>query len=369
MDPTELRAAMPVTDEVAYLNTGASSPAPRPVVEAVTDWLEHHNFEAPVSEGMYPHSWDTYEAVRETVSGFLSVPPETIALTGSTVDGINLIAASIDWEPGDVIVRTDLEHSAGVLPFERMADLHGVEVRTLETTDGRVDLDELRSAIADARLLVMSSVTWSHGTRLPVEEAVEIAHDAGAQVLVDAVQSPGQRPVDLDAWDADFVAGSGHKWLLGPMGAGFLYVDADAIDTLTPRQIGYRSVEDPSASAYQYKSGSPRFELGTTSPTPHVGLAAAIDLLEAIGMETVQGRIERLTDRLKDGLEDRLISPQAYESGLVTFDADDPEATVERLAEAGVVVRSLPYPDAVRASVHVFNTEDDVDRLLDALET
>ena len=367
MDPEELRAGMPVTSEVAYLNTGASSPAPRPVVEAMTDWLEYHNFEAPVSEGMYPHAWDTYEAVRETIADFFSVPAETIALTGSTVEGINLIAASIDWEPGDVIVRTDLEHPAGVLPFERMTDLHGVEVRTLETTDGRIDLDDLRDAVTDARLLAMSSITWSHGTRLPVEEAVEIAHDAGARILVDAVQLPGQRPVDLDAWGADFVAGSGHKWLLGPMGAGFLYVAPDAIDALTPRQIGYRSVEDPTGSPYQYKAGSKRFELGTTSPTPHVGLAAAIDLLETIGMETVQARIERLTDRLKAGLEDRLISPREYESGLVTFDAEDPEATVERLAEAGVLVRSLPYPDAVRASVHAFNTENDVDRLLDAL--
>ncbi|WP_181685486.1 aminotransferase class V-fold PLP-dependent enzyme [Halorhabdus salina] len=368
MNPEDLRAAMPVMSEVAYLNTGASSPAPRPVVEAMTDWLEYHNFEAPVEEGMYPHAWDSYEAVRETIAGFLGTSPETIGLTGSTAEGISVVASSIDWVPGDVIVRTDLEHPAGVLPFDRMADLHGVEVRTLETTDGRLDLDVLRDAVADARLLAMSSISWSHGTQLPVEEAVEIAHDAGARVLIDAVQSPGQRPVDLESWGADFVAGSGHKWLLGPWGAGFLYVAPDAIDTLTPRRIGYRGVEEPTGSPYEYKSGAARFELGTTSPAPHVGLAASIDLLESIGMDTVQARIERLTDRLKAGLGDRLISPREYESGLVTFETDDPETTVERLAEAGVIVRSLPFPaGAVRASVHAYNTEEDVDRLLEAL--
>ncbi|ACV10973.1 aminotransferase class V [Halorhabdus utahensis DSM 12940] len=367
MDLDALRHDIPVLTDTAYLNTGASSPAPRSVVEATTDWIEYHNFEAPIDEGIYPHAWDSYEAARETIAPFLGVSPETIALTSSTVHGINLIVSSIDWQPGDVVVRTDLEHPAGVLPFDRMADLHGIEVRTLETTDGRIDRDELRTAVDDARLLAMSSLTWSHGTRLPVEETVDIAHDAGARVLIDAVQSPGQRPVDFEAWDADFVAGSGHKWLLGPWGAGFLYVAPEAIDALAPRQIGYRSVEESGATSYEYKTGAPRFELGTASPAPHVGLAAAIDLLESIGMETVQTRIERLTDRLKAGLGERLISPREYESGLVTFDAGDPEATVERLADAGVIVRSLPYPEAVRASVHGFNTAEDVDRLLEAL--
>jgi len=367
MEPEDLRAAMPALADATYLNTGASSPAPRPVVEAMTDWLETHNFRAPAGEGMYPHAWDTYEAARETIAAFLSVPPETIGLTGSTVDGIATVAASIDWNPGDVIVRTDLEHPAGVLPFDRMAALHGVEVRTLPTTDGRIDLDALRDAVADARLFAMSSLTWSHGTRLPVEEAVGIAHDAGARVLIDAVQSPGQYPVDIGAWGADFVAGSGHKWLLGPWGAGYLHVAPDAIEALSPRQVGYRGVEDPTASPPQFKAGAARFELGTTSPVPHVGLATAIDLLESVGMGTVSDRIERLTDRLKAGLGDRLLSPRAYESGLVTFTATDPEATVERLAAEGIVVRSLPFPDAVRASVHAFNTAEDIDRLLDAL--
>lgn len=368
MELSDLRASMPVLEEVAYLNTGASSPAPSPVVEAVTDWIEYHNFQAPMADGMYPHSWEAYEAARETIASFLAVPPESLALTGSTVEGINLIAASLEWQPGDVVVRTDLEHPAGILPFERLADLHGVEVRTLETTNGHLDLAELQSAVADARLLVMSSLTWSHGTSLPVERAVDIAHEAGTRVLVDAVQSPGQRPVDLESWGADFVAGSGHKWLLGPWGGGFLYVAPEAIDALTPRRIGYRGVEDAGASPYQFKAGAARFELGTMSPAPHVGLAAAIDLLEDIGMQTVTDRIERLTERLKAGLDAELLSPREYESGLVTFRVDDPEQTVQRLAEAGVVVRSLPFPEgAVRASVHAFNTAEDVDRLLAAL--
>jgi len=229
-------------------------------------------------------------------------------------------------------------------------------------------MDSLKDAVADATLVTLSSITWSHGTRLPVETVVDIAHDAGAKVLVDAVQSPGQVPVDVKSWGADFVAGAGHKWLLGIWGGGFLYVGDDAIDSLSFERIGYRSVSEMDDPEYTYHEGARRLEVGTTSPLPYVGLATAIETIESVGLATVQDRIERLTDRLKDGIDnDRLLSPRGYESGLVTIDADDPGATVERLQERGVFVRSLPFPDAVRASVHAFNTAEDIDALLDGL--
>ncbi len=368
MNPEQLRADIPALDRAVYLNTGASSPSPRRVVEAMTAFAEYFEYEVPAGDGVYEVGWETYEAARETIADFLGVDPREIALTKSTADGMNLLAAAMDFQPGDVLVRTDLEHPAGILPWNRLADLDDIEVRVLETENGRVDLDSVAAAAEDARLFALSSLTWTHGTRLPIGEISDIAHDAGAQVLVDAVQSPGQYPVDLTQWGADFVVGAGHKWLLGPWGSGFTYVDSDAIDTLEPRRIGYRSVEDPSNRDYTYHEGAPRFEVGTASPLPHVGLAEAMELLTEIGMETVESRIERLTDRLKDGIDDeRLLSPREYESGLVTFRVDDPEATVERLRERDVIVRSLPYPKAVRASVHAFNTAEDVDALLDGL--
>ncbi|QSG09075.1 aminotransferase class V-fold PLP-dependent enzyme [Halapricum desulfuricans] len=368
MDPEQLRADIPALERATYLNTGASSPSPRRVVEAMTDFAAYFEYEVPAGEGVYEVGWETYEAARETIADFLGADADEIALTRSTADGVNLLACAIDWQPGDVVVRTDLEHPAGILPWDRLADLDRIEVRVLETEDGRVDLDAVAAAAEDARLFAVSSLTWTHGTRLPIGEIADIAHDAGARVLVDAVQSPGQYPVDLDDWGADFVVGAGHKWLLGPFGSGFAYVDSDAIDELVPRRIGYRSVEEPTDPEYAFKDGASRFEVGTASPLPHVGLSEAMDLLEEIGVKTVEARIERLTDRLKDGIDDeRLLSPREYESGLVTFRVDDPEATVERLRERGVIVRSLPYPKAVRASVHAFNTADDIDALLEGL--
>lgn len=369
MDPEQLRADIPALDSTVYLNTGASSPSPRRVVEAVTDFAEFFEYEVPTDAGVYTVAWETYEESRETIADFLGASPHEIALTQSTADGMNLIANALDTQTGDVVVaRTDLEHPAGILPWDRLSDLDGVEVHVLETEAGRLDREAVKAVATETDLFVFSSLTWTHGTRLPVAEITEIAHDAGARVLVDAVQSPGQYSVDLEEWGADFVVGAGHKWLLGPWGSGFLYIAEEAMDALTPRRIGYRSVEEPSDPEYEYKRGAPRFEVGTISPLPHIGLAEAIDLIEEIGIETIERRIERLTDRLKAGLDEaQLLSPREYESGLVTFRVEEPDATVERLREQGVIVRSLPYPRAVRASVHAFNDESDVDALLAGL--
>ncbi len=368
MQPTDLRDDIPALENGVYFNTGASGPSPRRVVEAIESTLEYHEYEAPASEGMYTAAADVYESASTAVANLLGASPDEIALTQSTTDGINRVAGAIDWDDDDVVVRTDLEHSAGVLPWRRLERTRGIDVRVLETERGYVDLEDVKAAADDATLFCVSSLTWTHGTRLPIGDIVDVAHDAGASVLVDAVQAPGQTAVDVDEWGADFVAAAGHKWLLGPFGAGFLYVRDGVERDLVPSAIGYRSVVEANATDYEYEPGAGRFEVGTTNPAPYAGLETAIGLLEDVGIETVEDRIATLTDRLKDGIPDeRLLSPREYESGLVTIAVDDPEATVERLAECGIVVRSLPYPEAIRASVHAFNTREDVDALLEAL--
>ena len=366
MDPEDLRAEIPAADDTVYLNTGASGPSPRPVVEAATDFLERHEYEAHAAGEPYPMAYSEIEAARDHVAEFVGADPTDLVLTNSTADGISRVAAAVDFEPGETVAYTDLEHPAGILPWERAADVHGLDTRVLETEAGRVEMDAVKNAVSAASLLCISSLSWDYGTQLPVAEIVDVAHDAGTRVVVDAVQSPGQHPVDEAEWGADAVAGAGHKWLLGIWGAGFLYVDPEFAAELEPRRASYRSVDDPSAPGCELTAGAQQLEIGTISPAPHVALATAIDRIRAVGLDTVQDRAERLTDRLKQGLGDRCLSPREYESGLVTFRADDPDALVERLGEDGVVIRSLPG-GTVRASVHVFNTAADIDRLLEAL--
>ena len=367
--PADVRASVPVFDRLRYLNTGASGPSPRRIVEAAQHGIEAHEWGAASDPGPYPHAFGLYEDVRADVAGFLGADPEEIALTGSTADGITRIAGGMEWEPGDAIVRTDLEHPAGVLPWKRL-ERQGCEVRVVPTADGRLDRDAYRDAVAGAKLVCLSALTWNYGTHLPVSELVAEAHDAGASVLVDAVQVPGQTPFDVTAWGADAVAMASHKWMLGVWGAGILYVDSDVIGEFTPGRIGYRSVTDPAADEYELKPGAARFEVGTASPAPYAALSASIDLLEDVGLDTIDAHIHDLAERFVDGVpDDRLYSPADPESGLVTVRVDDPESTVDRLREEyDVVVRSLPGPTgAVRASLHVYNTPEDVDRLLTGL--
>ncbi|MFB6104986.1 MAG: aminotransferase class V-fold PLP-dependent enzyme [Halobacteriaceae archaeon] len=370
MNPADLRASIPALEDCTYLNTGASGPSPRRVVEAAETTLEHQEYTAPTSEGMYTVAFDTYDETRETIAAFLDADPAEIALTQSTTDGINRVACALDWQPGDAIVRTDLEHPAGILPWQRLNRTDDIEVRVVPSEAGRLDMDAYRRAVTDARLVCVSSITWNYGTSLPVETLVDIAHDAGALVLVDAVQSPGQTPVSVTDWGADIVAAASHKWLLGHWGAGYLYVDNDVAETLSPRAIGYRGVVTPTDAEYEYKPGAHRLEIGTTNPAPYAATQAAIETLEAIGLPRIDAHIEDLATRLADGIPDeRLLSPATPESGLVTIDVDDPTATVDRLKDDDIVIRELPDPDAVRASVHVFNTAGDIDRLLTALES
>ena len=365
MDPESLREEMPACEECAYLNTGASGPSPRPVVKAIAEAQRRHEFDACAVDH-YEAAAELQDAARERLAAHLGCAPGDVALVASTGDGISRVANAVDWEPGDRVVRTDLEHPSGVLPWRRL-ESEGVVVETVECPDGRLPMAAYREAVADARLVCLSSESWIHGTRLPVAEAVEVAHEAGALAVVDAVQTVGQHPLDVTSWGAEAVCASGHKWLLGPWGTGFLYVDDDAVSAFRPRHIGARSVTDPSGPGLSYHPDARRFEVSTSAVAPYAGLVEAIDSLESIGMDVIETRIARLTDRLKAGLGDRLVSPSAPESGLVAFRPPghlDAATFVEGAADAGVVVRALPS-GTVRASVHAFTTPADVDALLE----
>jgi len=370
MDPDALRGEIPVTEEVAYFNTGASGPSTRSAVEAVSAFQAYHEFEAPVGEGFYEAGFDAFEDARESVAALLGADPANVTLTESTTHGINLIASAIDWEDGDAAVYTDVEHPSGRLPWERLADARGIETRVVESDRGRFDPAEFAAAMDDARLVCLSAVSWNYGTRLPVREVAEIGAETDTLVLLDAVQAPGQYPVDVGEWGADVVVGSGHKWLLGPWGTGFLWLSEDARRELDPTWIGPRGVAEMDAAEYAYVDGAAMFELTTTPVAVYRGLEAAIGTIEAVGLATIRDRIERLTDRLKAGIDDdRLLGPREYESGLVSVDVADPEGTVDRLRADDIVVRSIPDPACVRASVHAFNTDAEVDRLAAALRS
>lgn len=369
MDTENFRTEIPIFEDTAYLNTGASSPGSKPVIDSMKGFLEWHGYTAPTEEGMYPPVFETLDETRAVVADFVNAEPNEIALTQSTGDSISRVAGSLSWEASDTVVRSDMEHPAGVIPWENLEESSDVNISVLETDEGEVTLDNVKDTVRDAKLVCLSSISWNYGTKLPVAEITGIAHDAGTEVLIDAVQSVGQTPVDVTEWGADYVAGAGHKWIGGPWGAGFLYVASDAASSLKPERVSYRSV-DPEAEEFMLYPDARRVELGTTSAAPYAGLQTALDMIDEIGISRIESKIEQLTQELKDALpDDKLLSPRSFESGLVTVDDDSPDETVEQLASEGVQIRSIPSPNAIRASVHGYNNKSDIQAFVSALET
>lgn len=368
MDLSEFTATIPAANDGTYLNTGSSTPSSVDVVESMQAFLEHHGYDSPMGDGMYTPAFEAFEDTRQAVAEFLNAEPGEIALTQSTGDGISRVANAISWEEGDTVLRTDLEHHASVVPWDALKRDYGLQTDVVGTTDGQLDMDDLKDAVSDARLVCVSSISRKYGTRLPIAEISKIAHEAGAEVLVDAVQSVGQEPIDVAEWGADYVAAASHKWLVGPWGAGFLYVDADVVPDLQPRHVSYRGVDRDSPTLDRHPDAR-RLEIGTTSPAPYVGLQTAIERMSAIGMDTVESRIEELTDLLKAELPDGVcLSPREFHSGIVAVADDTPEETVERLADHDIRVKPIANPDAIRLSVHAFNTEADIRRFLSVYE-
>jgi len=368
MDIADLRAEIPPLETTAYCNWGATGPCPESVLAAADDFQRYHEHEVTTEEDPYPVAWDHYEATREAVADLLGADAEEVALTGSTADGLGRFLGAFDWDADDVVVTTDVEHPASDLPLARLERVHGIEVRVVETDDGYLAPERLHEAARGATLVAFSGIDWLYGCRQPVGDLVDAAHDAGALALVDAVQCVGQMGVDVHEWGADAVAAAGHKWLMGTWGSGFLYVERELAESLAPAQIGYRGVTEPTAEAYEWKPGATRFEVGTENVGAAAALQESVATVQSVGLSTVEDRIETLTDRLKAEIPDeRLWSPRAYHSGLVTVAVADADATVDRLQDAGVIVRSLPTEGTVRVSLHAVNTEEHVDRVAAAL--
>lgn len=368
MEPDELRAQIPALEKTIYLNTGASGPSPKGVIQARKDAIEAQEIVCPAEDGIYDYSFDLLADTRKILAQHIGCEPIELALTQSTGDSITRLIAAMDWQEGDIVARTGVEHPAGYLPCERLRAQNDVEVRSIRDDGGRIDEDHFAQVAKDVRLIVLSSISWTRGMRQDIPRLTSIAHRGGARVLVDAVQSVGQHSVNIGDWGVDAVAASGHKWLLGGWGSGFLYVDRAFAETLCPAHLSYFSVEYPPNEEYELRSGAHRLQIGTSALAPYAGLQEAIKIIERVGYDAITSRIESLTTQLKSEIPtDKLYSPREYESGLVSFHVTNPDQLVEQLAEHGIQVKAIRPLNAVRASIHAFNNEDDIRRLADSV--
>ncbi len=373
MDLTRWRDLFPVTQRYAYLNHAATAAPPRPVIEAMAHYLTEHG---QVGSEALPNWDDRLEQIRQLAARFIGAHRDEITFTGSVSHGLNIVAAGLDWQPGDNLICAETEFPANVYPWTNL-QRRGVEVRFAPARENRILVDDV-AALMDGRtrLVAISFVEFGTGYRNDLDTLAQLCHERGALLGVDGIQGLGALRFSVQQTPVDFVATHAAKWMLGPIGAGFLYIRRGLLTRLDPVMTGWRAVVDRD-NYYRYDSplrpGGERFEAGSLNVAGLLGMEAALHLLLTAGLEAIEARILALTDYLIAGLQARgcdITSPIAHRrerSGILCFrrPGADPAALAERLKAAGVVV-SL-RGGVIRVSPHFYNTEGDLDRLLEGL--
>lgn len=383
MDVGEIRRSIPATSKHIYMNTGSSGPCPQPVVEALVGLERFQNYEGPVVPDVAERVHSRYTSVRPRIARFIGADPDEIALLQNTSEGVNTVAAGIDWREGDEVLISAFEHSTGYLPWFYLRDRRGIRVKIVGA-QGPSDavrgltLVDVRSALTDrTRLICMSHVAYCTGARLPVEDVAKLAAERGIPFLVDGAQAVGAICLDVHEIGCDFYALPGQKWLLGPEGTGAFYCRRDRLEMLGLRGVAWASTDSSSIwEGYRLKADAARFELATVNESTFAALGEAVDFLSRIGMHEIEARIAALCGHFKKELLKisgiRLFTPveAGKSAGLVAFDIAgwEPERAVEVLFKRWKIVsRSIPWPRAIRVSIHFFNTEEEVEILVKAV--
>jgi cysteine desulfurase / selenocysteine lyase len=375
-----------------YLDNAASSQKPRSVIDALSGYYERDN--ANVHRGLYDLSrraTEAYEKSRERVARFVNArAPEEIVWVRGATEAINLVAHSwggANLKPGDEIVLTMLEHHSNIVPWQLVAERTGAVVRWVDIDDqARIDLDQLENLLSGrTRVVAVGHVSNAVGTIHPVARIVELAHAAGAIVVVDGAQGAPHLKVDVQALGCDFYALSGHK-MCAPMGIGALWGRRELLDAMPPYQGGGEMIDHVGTDGSTYKKAPHRFEAGTPNVGGAIALAAAADYLDGIGHDALWAYEQELVRHGLDVLGGmagvKVFGPTdpAQRTAVFSFQLDDvhPHDVATIVDAEGVAVRAghhccqplmrrLGVPATTRASAYIYNTTDELDALAAAL--
>src|SRR3954449_1378069 len=378
---------------IVYLDSAATAQKPEPVIAVMDDFYRRHY--ASIHRGVYTlgvESTEAFEGARTRIAAFTGADPITTIFTANATAAINLVAYAWGREHvgrDDVVLLTELEHHSNIVPWQVLAEEVGAEIRYLRVSrdDGTLSLDDLDRELAGGRvrLAAFAHVSNVLGTINPVAEMVARARAAGAVTVIDGAQAVPQLPVDVGAIGADFYAWTGHK-ALGPTGIGVLHGRRELLETMRPFLGGGDMIATVGFDSSTWNELPWKFEAGTSPIAEGVGLGAAIDYLTAIGMETVRAHERDLTayalERLPEVEGITLFGPPDPDrrGGVVSFAIEGihPHDIAELCDREGVCIRAghhcaqplmrqLGVAATARASFHVYNSRDDVDRLVGAL--
>ena len=364
------RSAFPACEDSAYLNCAAVAPGSTRVRSAIADWLDDHVARGSMGSSAW---WARAAEARARTAELIGASPGEIAFVKSTSHGLALVAEGIDWRPGDeVAVASALEYPSNVYAWKHLAD-RGVAVREMRVTDGAVTPESVEEAIGPrTRLVAVSSVQFASGYRTDLDAIGTLCRDRDVLFVVDAIQQAGAFPIDVKTSAIHAMAACSHKWMLGLVGIGFLYVDRDLLPNLRPPLVGWHSVEDPFAfdgRRFELRTDASRLE-EAAPPFPMVyGLGAAVETLLEAGVADTAAHIKALLDRAAEALEvigcEVSPAPEHRAGILMVKPAADVDALAEACRERNIAVSVRR--GRLRLSAHLYNNEDDIDAFVDLL--
>lgn len=374
---TWVRAQIITTQDFIYLNSGYTGPNPRSTALSVRAWIRRWYEKGLTTPPAVLEESQATEDIRQKLAVLLNCSTDEVALTSNTSHGISIIASGIDWQPGDEIVTNDLEHPSGLLPWFLLRERWGVEVKTVKFPPGADPLERLAEALTPrTRLVCVSNVMYCTGLLLPIADVARLVHERGALCLVDGAQAAGNLPLDMAAMGCDFYALPGQKWLLGPPGTGALYVRRDVQDRVWPSSMGWNSVDSfEMDGCFTLRNSARRYEAATQPYSLLAGWSASLSFVDDLGRAAVYDRIRGLVACLRGRLQDTpgvKLTPSGCwgPSALVCFNLEgwEPQELVDRLLQDWrIVCRSIATPPAVRVCPHFFNTEEEIETLIEAL--
>ena len=371
MDVEKIREQFPVTRNKVFMNHAAQSPLPKPVADVVRRYVDDFsNF------GTSSIEWN--DGGKPFFAKMIGAKPEEIAFVENTSVGLNIAANVLHYPRGSKIVTTDLEYPSVVYPWLRRK--LGVKVEYVRNVDGKILLEDVEKTVDDNTVAVaVSHVEYVNGFRHDLRALSEIAHEHGAYLIVDAIQSAGVIPIDVKRDNVDFLATACYKWLLSPPGAGYLYVKEELIEKFEPPFVGWASVKEEVFETLDFwdiwslrlsKTAS-RFEVGSPSFISLVGANEALKMLLNIGIENIEAQIIKLTEHLIEavktlGLKLQTPEERRYRSGIVNFKRGKAQEITQKLGEKGIVVSARAH--GIRVSPHFYNTKEEIDKLIEEVK-
>ncbi|MGI8551328.1 MAG: aminotransferase class V-fold PLP-dependent enzyme [Dehalococcoidia bacterium] len=375
---TAVRRGVPVTERLAFLNAGSHGPLTAAAGEAITRLAAEEVAEGRLGARQFKRMRELKLATRAEFARILGCDATEVSITSSTTAGMNFATWGLNWQEGDEIVTTDIEHMGGLGPLYILEHRFGVRLRFVGT-GGRGEnlLPSMKEAIGErTRAVVVSHVSWSAGIILPLREIADLAHAAGALLIVDGAQSGGAIPLNMKEVGVDAYAIPGQKWLCGPEGIGALYVSRERFGEIAPSHVGGSTFgTHDEMGQYTIAEDAGRFNTPGNPYGPSLaGMEASLKwLLDDVGLDWAYPRIVDNAEycrRLLEGIEGvDVITPAGRHAGLVHFTLAgwDPTAVEQELLERKVLVRSMQRPACVRASTGFYNNEDDLQALAEGV--